>query len=186
MRLSIDMEIFTSHISLFFLDGVTNPDYLIQFHLIKFPFPSLWILTFGTNPLCQCMIFTRPLATGNFFSYKNTAKHWDTGTIQLGLHLWFEEYKSQEELILMKHVKTTSFLKFNSLPQLAISFWNFSFCNSTFNSETFYTAHCYYRQHCRLSICFHFCWAWQTLNQKQIQITIWWWDEQACLCYYTK
>ena len=39
-----------------------------------------------------------------------------------------------------------------------------------------------YRQHCRLSICFHFCWAWQTLNQKQIQITIWWWDEQACLC----
>ena len=37
------------------------------------------------------------------------------------------------------------------------------------------------RQHCRLSICFHFCWAWQTLNQNQIQITIWWWDKRACL-----
>ena len=44
------------------------------------------------------------------------------------------------------------------------------------------------RQHCRLSICFHFYWAWQTLNQNQtnqnqnqIQITIRWWDERACL-----
>ena len=39
---------------------------------------------------------------------------------------------------------------------------------------------CRDRQHCRLSICFHFCWAWKIQNQKQIQITIWWWDEQAC------
>ena len=41
------------------------------------------------------------------------------------------------------------------------------------------------RQHCRLSICFHFCWAWQTLNQNQNQnqITIWWWDERACLLW---
>ena len=37
------------------------------------------------------------------------------------------------------------------------------------------------RQHCHVHICFHFCWAWrQILNQKQIQITIWWWDEQVC------
>ena len=38
-----------------------------------------------------------------------------------------------------------------------------------------------HRQHFRLSICFDFYWAWQLLNQKQSQITIWWWDEQACL-----
>ena len=26
-----------------------------------------------------------------------------------------------------------------------------------------------------------FCWAWQTQNLKEIQLTIWWRDEQACL-----
>ena len=37
------------------------------------------------------------------------------------------------------------------------------------------------RQHCRLTICWHFCWVWPILIQKQIQITSWWWDKQACL-----
>ena len=39
------------------------------------------------------------------------------------------------------------------------------------------------RQHCRLSICWYLLWVWQILSQKQIQITIWWWDKQACVCY---
>ena len=37
------------------------------------------------------------------------------------------------------------------------------------------------RQYCRLGICWCFLWVWQIHYQKQIQITIWWWDEQACL-----
>ena len=28
---------------------------------------------------------------------------------------------------------------------------------------------------------YYFNWLWQILNQKQIKIAIWWWDEQACL-----
>ena len=35
------------------------------------------------------------------------------------------------------------------------------------------------RQHCRLSFRFHFLSL--TNTQKQIQMPIWWWDEQACL-----
>ena len=33
----------------------------------------------------------------------------------------------------------------------------------------------------QICICWYFCWVWQIPIPKQIQITIWWWDEQACL-----
>ena len=36
-------------------------------------------------------------------------------------------------------------------------------------------------EHCCLSICWYFGWVWQILNQNQnqIQITIWWWDDET-------
>ena len=36
------------------------------------------------------------------------------------------------------------------------------------------------KQHFHLSICWCFGWVWQ-MESEQIQVTIWWWDEQACL-----
>ena len=41
-----------------------------------------------------------------------------------------------------------------------------------------------FRQYCRLSIQNNFGWVWRIQNQVQIQISIWWWDKQACLGRY--
>ena len=58
----------------------------------------------------------------------------------------------------------------------------------SFNGSSIFGTCSMFFQHCHLSICSHFGWIWQIEIeiQKQIQITILWWDKQAWIYIRTQ